>query len=306
MDISVSRLNNRLALQLPSELPLGLVFVLGRVQNLSQTEPDSENSLAVVTFQLTEKGHSIFCQLSPRAAAEVVLTEDSLIRAGGHLSFNPARAEYFLFARDVEIIAEQPDVGTVDVGTVDVGTVDVGTVDVGVVTEPSSRLERTGVTKALIDVKKRSESIKTEPSDLPGWVQRMAPPGLAVESESEETGSEETAVATDPAQIATPLPALAAEQPPINQELIDFVNRALESEEDMELTPELLDKFAIKPAADSERQRSVSRTKRTGARPTGPTSQPKQQTDWLAVVLLLILVILLLIAAATFLLLWLR
>jgi hypothetical protein len=291
MDISVSRLNNRLALQLPSELPLGLVFVLGRVQNLSQTEPDSENSPAIVTFQLTEKGHSIFCQLSPRAAAEVTLTEDCLIRAGGHLSFNPARAEYFLFARDVEIVAEQPDVGTVDVG---------------VVTEPSSRLEKTGVTKALIDVKKRSESIKAEPSDLPGWVQRMAPPGLAVESESEETDSEETAVATDPAQIATPLPAPAAEQSPINQELIDFVNKALESEEEVELTPELLDKFAIKPAADTERQPSVSKTKRTGARPTGPTPQPKPQTDWLAVVLLLILVMLLLIAAATFLLLWLR
>jgi hypothetical protein len=286
MDISVSRLNNRLALQLPSELPLGLVFVLGRVQNLSQTEPDSENSPAVVTFQLTEKGHSIFCQLSPRAAAEVTLTEDCLIRAGGHLSFNPARAEYFLFARDVDIVAEQPDVGAV--------------------TEPSSRLEKAGVPKALIGVKKRSESIKTEPSDLPGWVQRMAPPGLAVESESKETDSEETAVAVNPTQIATPLPALAAEQPPINQELIDFVSKALESQEEVELTPELLDKFAIKPAADTERQPSVSKTKRTGARPTGPTSQPKPQTDWLAVVLLLILVMLLLIAAATFLLLWLR
>jgi hypothetical protein len=286
MDISVSRLNNRLALQLPSELPLGLVFVLGRVQNLSRTRPDSENSPAVVTFQLTEKGHSIFCQLSPRAASEVELTEDSLIRAGGHLSFNPARAEYFLFARDVEIVAEQPDVDAV--------------------TEPPSRLENTEGTKALIDVKKRTESIKTDSSDLPRWVQRMAPSGLAGESQGEETDSEETAVAAGPAQIATPLPAPATAQPPINQELIDLVNKALESEEDLELTPELLDKYAIKPAADTARPRSVSITKRTSARPTGPASRPKQQTDWLVVILLLTLVILFLITAATFLLLWLR
>ena len=34
MDISVSQLNNRLALQLPPELPLGLVFVTGKVKDL--------------------------------------------------------------------------------------------------------------------------------------------------------------------------------------------------------------------------------------------------------------------------------
>ena len=35
MDISVSRLNKRMALQLPAEFPLGLVFVVGEVKNLS-------------------------------------------------------------------------------------------------------------------------------------------------------------------------------------------------------------------------------------------------------------------------------
>ena len=44
MDISVSRLNNRLALQLPTELPLGLVFVVGTVENITWINDGDEQT----------------------------------------------------------------------------------------------------------------------------------------------------------------------------------------------------------------------------------------------------------------------
>ena len=101
MDIPVSRLNNRMALQLPAELPLGLVFVVGEVERPHGGGDDDQ-----ISFYLSEKGFLLRCRLSERASREARLTEGSRIRAGGHLAFDPQRAEYYLLARDVEIIEE--------------------------------------------------------------------------------------------------------------------------------------------------------------------------------------------------------
>lgn len=269
MDISVSRLNHRLALQLPSELPLGLVFVLGRVQNLTQMQADPAAGLSEVAFDLIEKGHSIRCRLSQRAASETSLEEGVRIRAGGHLSFDPKEANYFLLARDIVTVAEEPDITAVDT---------------------QSRLEKTGLARALTDVKKRSEAVKSIPSDMPVWVQRMAPPGVAVESKTDSPDGEETPVSPAPPSIRTP--------PHIDQKLIEFIDTALESDEEVVLTPELLDQFMSAHTPDQ------SATTTTAPRPK--TAKPAPQTDWFLSILLLTLIMLLIVAAATFLLLWLR
>lgn len=262
MDISVSHLNNRLALQLPNELPLGLVFVLGRVQNLQQKP--AGNQASPVTFDLMEEGHAIRCRLSGRAAEETVLEEGVLIRAGGHLSFDPMQADYFLFARDVEIVLEAGPLTAVSDPTA-----------------PTSRLEKSGLSKVLTHVKKRSDAIKEPGAPLPGWVRRMAPDGVALPDEGHIDEGETTAVSTIPS-----LPAL-------DPKLVDFAARAMESEEDVELTPELLDQLTGGPA------------------PTPPATAERQEptqkgTDWVVVGLLLLLAVLLLMTIGTFLLLWLR
>jgi hypothetical protein len=282
MDISVSHLNNRLALQLPQALPLGLVFVLGRVQNLSHAAAEVEDEPAGITFDLKEKGHTIRCRLSPRAATEVTLTEGVLIRAGGHLSFDPLQADYFLLARDVEIVEEKPETA---------------------VTEPQSRLEKTGLGKVLTDVKKRSTAVKQTPPDMPAWVQRLAPPDLASESDIEETTT-----TTVPSTGSVQAVSSPADLSSIDQKLVDFVDKALESEEEVELTPELLDQLMpTAPVGAKEQLPAATEQPALSKRPAGrPASPKKQPMDWLTAVLLLTLVMVLIVMAAILLLLWLR
>jgi hypothetical protein len=261
MDISVSRLNNRLALQLPNELPLGLVFVLGRVQNLQQKS--AGNQASAVIFDLMEEGHAIRCRLSRRAAEETVLEEGILIRAGGHLSFDPMQADYFLFARDVEIVLEAgPPTAVSDP------------------LDLPSRLEKSGLGKVLTDVKKRSDAVKEPTGHLPDWVRRMAPDGVVSPEDDYNDEGETTAVS------AIPSP------PALDPKLVDFAAKAMESEEDVELTPALLDQLTDSPA------------------PTPPAKVKRQEptqngTDWVVVGLLLLLAVLSLMTIGTFLLLWL-
>lgn len=275
MDISVSRLNHRLALQLPRELPLGLVFVLGRVHNLNQTETGNGDSQPTIVFDLVEKEHTIRCQLSERAAAETLLEENSLIRAGGHLSFDPMQADYFLLARDVELVLEaEPEPPTA-------------------VSDPPSRLTSTGLGKVLTDVKKRSQAVKDVPSDMPVWVQRMAPAGH--KSDLPTTGEEAD---VSPKTAVSPASAL----PSLDPKLVDFATKAIESDEDFELTPELLDQL-VSSAPKTKDEKQVA-TK--PVMPPTPKPFRSDQRDWLTIGLTALLVILLLITIATFLLLWLR
>ena len=103
MDIPVSRLNQRMALQLPAEFPLGLVFVVGMVDELDEEEEDSN----LHGFFLIESDHRVRCLLSKRAATETSFNEGDKIRASGHLAFDPHKADYYLFARDVELAHPQ-------------------------------------------------------------------------------------------------------------------------------------------------------------------------------------------------------
>ena len=144
MDVSVSHLNNRLALQLPAQLPLGLVFVLGEVEKFV----DEDNGRSIQKrFELVEKEHQVRCVLSERVALEVDVEEGDTIRAGGHLVFDSTRADYYLLVRDVEIVPPQPPLN---------------------ITSAVARAE-------LEDVRKRAESAKMAQSDLPPWVKKIAP-----------------------------------------------------------------------------------------------------------------------------------
>lgn len=294
MDISVSRLNNRLALQLPSELPLGLVFVSGRVQNLSQSQSSLSGKAASVTFDLLEKEHILRCRLSQRTAAEVTLEEGFLIRAGGHLSFDATYAGYFLLARDVEIVAEETSV--VAPGK-EVSAASVA-VDEPSLPEPAaqSRLEKTGLAKALTDVKKRSQAVKQVSSDMPVWVQRMAPPGVAVEAEKSEAGEVKTAVSP---------PSPNPEQSALDQRLVDFVDKALEGDEELELTPELLNQFELKEDKPRSRRATTRRLPAVAAEAKPAPAPSAQSPDRLTAVLLLTLIMLIIVIAIMLVLSWL-
>jgi len=148
MDISVSHLNNRLALQLPAQLPLGLVFVLGDIEKFI----DGDNgSSSYKQFDLVEKEHRVRCLLSERAALDVDIQEGNTIRAGGHLIFDPTQADYYLLVRDVEITSSLTLAST------------------------PSAVSNAEMGSMLEDVRKRAEAAKLVQGELPPWVKKMAP-----------------------------------------------------------------------------------------------------------------------------------
>ncbi len=203
MDIPVSQLNRRLGVQLPAELPLGLVFVLGRAADLEWLTDGR------LRFWLIEGEHRILCVLTERAAAETELAEGDEVRAGGHLAFDDRLAGYYLLARDVEVALP--------------------VADMTVPAEPKS--DQAALREMLAEVSRRSKTaVKTDP-DLPGWVQRLAPAGLQADfGEKPEN---------EPSVMVERRPSLA-DRFALNDELIAFLSDAMDKDEDVELSPDLL------------------------------------------------------------------
>ena len=148
MDISVSHLNNRLALQLPAQLPLGLVFVMGVIEKLVEA---GNGRSAQPQFDLVEKEHRVRCLFSDRVALDVDLQEGNTIRAGGHLIFDPTQADYYLLVRDVEIVNSMPPASV------------------------PSTVAKAEMGMMMEDVRKRAEAAKLVQGELPPWVKKMAP-----------------------------------------------------------------------------------------------------------------------------------
>ena len=217
MDISVSRLNSRMALQVPPELPLGLVFVVGHATRLyvPRGEPN------IVSFQLLDEEHRLRTRLPRAVAEETLLSEGDRVRVSGNLVFDPHRAQYYLAASDLEVLPRR---------------------------DPETSLQ-----PILNDTRRRSEQMTLDHADLPSWVQKLAPPEVQREmaalsreqSEEEETPPQpETAASTAlvawPADVASPrLQPL----PPPNDELVDFLSSAMDSHDEVELTPEMIDRY---------------------------------------------------------------
>jgi hypothetical protein len=264
-----------MALQLPTEFPLGLVFVVGKVRNLTNADGDQGD----LSFFLVEHDHQLRCRLSDRAAAEVTLNEGDMIRAGGHLAFDTFYADYYLLARDIEVL-------------------------------PEHRPSRTTLAPILADIKKRSQAASLAPAELPVWVQQIAPPEVrqAVEEEADtdrvvgsaDDGLSETVrmeVADEQAReralgpIVKELEERPEELPEepflpggFTDDLVEFLSEAMDSPEDVELTQEMMDELA--PAIRSDQLRFKA------AHPYDVTHLPAQsRVPWIVVLLVLLFLI---------------
>jgi hypothetical protein len=229
MDISVSHLNRRMALQIPAEFPLGLVFVVGVV------EVDSAlvNTDDLREFYLLEEDHHLLCRLSSRAAEGISLKEGDLIRAGGHIAFDQARARYCLLARDVELLSDY---------------------------EPSG-----SPVGELIVVSHQIPDPDLAPAPLPQWVKELAPPEVQEEWAARNIAAASVALVAaresiTPDEVEPAAAALAVESwqgfgdgevnltyiteepalAELSDELIDFLSEAIDSNDVVELTPAIL------------------------------------------------------------------
>jgi hypothetical protein len=210
MDIPVSRLNQRMALQLPSEFPLGMVFVVGVVEG---KEPGNEGD-AFGYFYLVEKSYRVRCLLSSHTTTETEFNDGDRIRAGGHLAFDPRIATYYLLARETEILTGSESEG------------------------PSPEA-------IMADIDRTSQQAGLVPAELPVWVKQLAPPELMAElgitlpdeSDAAETDigiEEDTPDDYDIGQRAD------GKMLPMSEELIDFLSMAMDSSDEIELTPEVI------------------------------------------------------------------
>jgi hypothetical protein len=209
MDISVSRLNERMALRVPSELPLGLVFIVGQIEEMRPFLPNPQE----VSLQLVEGDHSLPCRLPRQVAEEMQLAGIERVRAGGHLVFDTRQARYYLRARDIEVL---PSIQAPDSHSL----------------PPETR-------RFLAEIEQRDREVRLVPAELPPWVRQLAPPEIQAELglvEPEATAVREPA----PPQPDPDLPL-------IPQEILDFLSAAIDSEEDIELTPDVMGGFATKP-----------------------------------------------------------
>lgn len=235
MDISVSHLNNRLALQLPTELPLGLVFVTGSIANLSHsplTLADGELGSVDSWFDLIEVNHILRCQLSPRALNGGTLKNGAQIRAGGHLTFDPQRAGYYLLARDIEIIQPLIEVA-VETAVIDT---------LPPLPEPEPTIGRRALTPILADIKRRSEVTKTQQGSLPPWVHKMAPPEVQQELKNFKQSRDTNGQEPNASQM--------------NDKLLTMLSEAMESSDDVELTKDML--AILSPSTVGKEQKNLS------------------------------------------------
>jgi hypothetical protein len=210
MDITVSRLNERMALRVPSELPLGLVFIVGQIEGMQpySGRPDE------VALQLTEGEHTLPCRLPSQVVDEMQLAGHERVRAGGHLVFDPRQARYYLLARDIEVLPFAPDA-----------------VPHAIDIKPSE-----GTTREIV-VETRASPTALAPGELPPWVRQLAPPEIQAElgllaAELDQDGPE-AKIEDDDFQL-----------PPLPPEIVDYLSAAIDSDQDVELTPDVFDELA--------------------------------------------------------------
>lgn len=246
MDISVRRLNGRLATKLPPELPLGLVFVVGKVAQIEKRR-----------FLLREEQHVLSC----RTNEEVALKVGDEVRASGHLMFDTELLQYYLLARDVEIVSSEP---------------------LAALAGNSRELlaENDELLAALAMVKARAAAAPTGKSEgLPVWVKKLAPSELPPEEMAKTAVVDEPTVAT-------------ATEVSLDERLVSMLSAAMDSDDDLELTPELLAPYQVslsEPVAEVMQESGGDRLMDTAV-PTAPTSyQPanREDTDWLVILLII-------------------
>lgn len=261
MDISVSGLNGRLASKLPPELPLGLVFVVGQVE-----------LLAADGFILAEGSHRLYCRTEKKGQ----FVKGDEIRASGHLMFDAEQLQYYLLARDIEIVTSEP---------------------LGPPERNSRELlaESESLLSALAAVKARAAvSPAHTGADLPVWVRKLAPP------EVEVAGVEDKVEETVRPQ---------ARQVELDEKLLSTLSEAMDSEEDLELTAEFLAEYmpeipeptepleetlALQEQPAPQEMEEPLAELATSYRPVG-----RQDTDWLVILLIISFFVLTIAAVVT-------
>ena len=181
------------------------------------------------------------------------------IRASGHLMFDSNRLQYYLLTRDIEIVTAEP---------------------LGVLDDSAREtiIQDEGLLSALAEVKDRaavSPDARTG-DEMPVWVQKLAP--------SELQGDD--GAPNEPAQKAE-----------LDEELVALLSAAMDSDEEMELTPELLAPYVPEPAAEvavEGRADDVELETAASLENLTTSYQPanRQDTDWLVILLIITFLIL--------------
>lgn len=267
MEISVRRLNHRLALQLPKELPLGLVFVSGTVEEVGSVQLADvvgHGRLSSIQFYLTEGICRLRCILSPKEAAHTVVQDGEQVRVGGHLMFDPNQASYFLLARDLEKVTET---AVFELPSEDRETL---------------HQEQKALAAALANVKKRAAVVKEPEADLPEWVQKIAPP----EIQREDLPATSVPEADLLESAAVPLE--------LDEELVEVLSDAMEQEAEVEVTPELLAQYHLQPPESTPLDSTDTEGEEENTAVLPPVKRPRyirppdhQETDWLVILLII-------------------
>lgn len=273
MDISVRRLNHRLALQLPKELPLGLVFVMGVVGEVKDPviidgEGLVNGRVKHIEFELFEDDYVLRCMLTQSAENPTTVWEGEKVRVGGHLTFEPRCADYFLLTHDVEIIFEEEEMEPL-------------------FSEDSLALvhEQKALAEALEGVKRRSQAYsQLEPANLPIWVQKIAP--FEVQEELGVANANET----DEAIHMLPV------------EMVTDLAEAMEEDGDVVITTDLLANYVGEEAeafgsttlkqpknGDVAKLRSIDEEELPAVPPR--YEEDVHETDWLVILLIISFII---------------
>ena len=259
MDISVSRLNGRLASKLPPELPLGLVFVVGTVSRLHKDG-----------FVLAEETHYLNCHIKD----DTQLYVGDEVRASGHLMFDSERLQYYLLARDIEVMRSDP---------------------LGALTGNSREIlaDSEELLTALTAVKARAAAVpETTGKDLPVWVRKLAPP--EVQNEVSE-------------QVDEPTPTAISRTAVLDDELVTMLSRAMDSEEELEVTPELLAPYVsatpvrVQPVAVEAPDGEMGEDTAVAVANLHTSYRPasREDTDWLVILLIISFFVLTIAAIVT-------
>ena len=296
MDISVRRLNHRLALQLPKELPLGLVFVMGVVGEVKDPVEEEEEGLPngriqQIEFELLEDDYVLRCVLTHSVENPTTVWEGEKVRVGGHLTFDPRYADYFLMTHDVEIIFEEEEMDPL-------------------FSEDSLALvhEQEALAAALAGVKRRSQAVsQLEPANLPIWVQKIAP--LEVQEKLGVDGAKDQDSNGDGHDSTGKL----------TTEMVSDLSEAMEKDGDTVITTDLLANY-VGEEAESLGSTSIPSQQKNGNDDApantaqndaseqlaqAPYTEDIHETDWLVIVLIItffIMIVVLIIATGTLLL----
>jgi hypothetical protein len=221
---------------------------------------------------LAEGTHRLYC----RAQENGQIGEGDEVRASGHLMFDAEQLRYYLLARDIEVVTPEP---------------------LGAPDRSSRELlaESEGLLSALAAVKARAAVAPTQTGEeLPVWVKKLAPPEVQVDTVEDGT-------------VGTVRPRVPRAE--LDEDLVFKLSEAMDSEEELELTPEFLARYMpempelpgpVEVTAVPQEQSTPLETEEplaelaTSYRPVN-----RQDTDWLVILLIISFFVLTIAAIVT-------